>query len=119
MAIRKTLFIAKLVLINVAICLFWWALILDRPERTRALVVLLPLQVVTNVLAIGITKRMRISGLTVVFVLGLIFGLFDMFITRNWWLVIDLPLLVVLIVWSVNAHRRALSKRIVNDGTEE
>ncbi|CAN5679624.1 hypothetical protein BH10ACI4_BH10ACI4_03710 [soil metagenome] len=102
---RKTWFVAMVILINAAICLFWAALILDDPRRSGALIVLLLLQVATNLLVIGITKKLRLSGLTIVFVLGLAFGIFNTFRTGEWWTLIFIPFSLALIIGSVKIHR--------------
>jgi hypothetical protein len=116
---RTIFFFVRLILINATICLLWWALILERPERAKTLIVLLPLQVAINFLVVSITRKIRISGLTVVFVLGLLFSLFSTFVTREWWMLIFVPLSTGLIAWSVKLHRLTLSKRTMDDGSGE
>jgi hypothetical protein len=120
MSSRKIWFVVMLILINTAICLFWAALILDDPRRAGALIVLLLLQAAINLLVIGITKKLklRLSGLTIIFVLGLAFEIFNTFRTGEWWTLIFIPFSLALIFWSVKIHRRSL-QRTMNDGTEE
>ena len=79
----RTAFFVQVILINIGVCIFWWALILDKPERAEALIVLLPIQVAINFAVIGVTRKMRISGLTLVFILGLLFSLLNMIRTGS------------------------------------
>jgi hypothetical protein len=119
MKLRKAFFVAQIVLWNTCACLLWWALVEENPARWKALFVLLPLQFAANFAVIGITRRMHISGLTVVLVLGLLFGLFKTVRTQEWWALIFIPLSLGLIVLSMKGHRLALSRRIEHDGSQE
>jgi hypothetical protein len=111
MKFRRFLSIFQIVLFNACVCALWWVVIMEKPERSKALIVVLPLQLAANFAVLGIIRKLRISGLTVIYVSGLLFGLFNMATTPQWWMLIFIPFSVGLIMWSVRVHRAALSKR--------
>jgi hypothetical protein len=61
-------------------CTFWALLIAEDHRRAIALIFLLPLQLVVNFSIYASLRRLRISGLTMIYVIALIAGL--IFIVR-------------------------------------
>ena len=108
-SIRKTMFITEMILLNIILCLIWWRAVLEQPERAKALLVLLPLQIALNfgIVLLWRQYRSKLSTLTVVFVVGMLYGLFQALHERNWGMFCSVPLSIGLIWWSVKAHRRS------------
>jgi hypothetical protein len=106
-SIRKAIFIIEMILLNIVLCLIWWWSILVRPEGVKALLVLLPFQIGLNYGIVLLWRRYRsqFSGLTVIFVAGLLYGLFQALYERNWWMLCFVPISIGLIWWSIKAHR--------------
>lgn len=105
----KTRFITEMILLNVILCFIWWWAVLDRPERVKALLVLLPFQVGLNYGIVLLWRRYRskLSTLTVIYAVGLLYGLFQALCERNWWMLCFVPLSMGLIWWSIKVHRRS------------
>jgi hypothetical protein len=97
----------EIVLSNAGICVLWWVLIMEKPERAKALIVILPLQLAANFAVVGLIRKLRISGLTVIYVIGLLYFLLQTLHHHNWWMLCLVPLSIGLIWWSVKIHRRS------------
>jgi hypothetical protein len=89
-------------------CTFWALLIAEDHRRAIELVVLLPLQLVVNFVIYASLRRFRISGLTLIYVIGLIAGLVFVARYRMWWALIILILPVARIIWSFRRDRAKL-----------
>jgi hypothetical protein len=93
---------------NALACAFWALLIVEDHRRAIALVVLLPLQLAVNFVIHASLSGFRISGLTMIYVIGLIAGLILVARYRIWWALIILILPVARIIWSFRRDRAKL-----------
>jgi hypothetical protein len=73
---RSARFIAVMIFLNVSFLLMLWMAIVERPERVQALIAVLTIQVLLNAVSVFGFRRFRskVSGLTLVYVCGLIYG---------------------------------------------
>jgi hypothetical protein len=69
---RTGSFIVKMILLNVSFLLMLWVAILEKPERVRALVVLLPIEILLNVVIVVGWRRFRskVSTLMLIYICG-------------------------------------------------
>jgi hypothetical protein len=106
---RTGSFIVKMVLLNVSFLLMLWLAILEKPERVRALVVLLPIEILLNVVIVVGWRRFRskVSTLTLIYICGMIYVLIRAFHNHDWWILWLTPLSLGLIYWSYKAHLKS------------
>ena len=89
-------------------CAFWALLVFEDQRRVIALVVLLPLQLAVNLFIYASLRRLHVSGLTVIYGVGLMIGLALVVRYRVWWAFVILIIPVARVIWSLRRDRAKL-----------
>jgi len=93
---------------NALACAIWALLISEDHRRAIALLFLLPLQAVVNFAVYAVQEQLRISGLTMIYIVGMVAGLVYVARYRAWWALIILVIPVARVVWSIRRDRARL-----------
>jgi hypothetical protein len=93
---------------NMVACVLWGLLIFEDSRRAAALIFLLPLQLIINLAIYAVLKQFKISGMTVIYVIGLLAGLIVFARGHQWWMLAVILVCVGRIVWSVRTDHARL-----------
>jgi uncharacterized membrane protein len=96
---------------NVIACVFLGLLIFEYSRRAATLIFLLPLQLIINLAIYAVLKQFKVSGMTVIYVIGLLAGLIIFARGYQWWMLVILLVIVGRIIWSVQTDRTRLRRK--------
>jgi hypothetical protein len=96
------------ILWNAIGCALLALLVIEDHRRAIALVFLIPVQLMVNFGIYASWRQLRISGLSVIYLIGLVAGLIFVARHRTWWALIILVIPVAQAVWSIRRDRAKL-----------
>lgn len=96
---------------NVVACVLWGLLIFEDSRRAAALIFLLPLRLIINLAIYAVLKQFKISGMSVIYVIGVLGGLFIFARDHQWWMLAVILVCVGRMVWSVQRDRTRLRRK--------